>query len=154
MSRHQHLADASSLKRPSELRKLTSDVHGFNEKTAILVPEVLGSMPFFWFCLILTLLSLPEVLTVFDTEVLKGAVGLAHFFPATLLKVSVVGLVAWVAQTFIQLLALPVLQVSGNATQAQLDTHVEAIIDALNVDTAGGIAQARDEIVAALRGAK
>ena len=59
-------------------------------------------MEFFWFAVILALLSLPEILTLFDTEVLKGAVGLASFFPSVILKVSLVGLVAWVAQTFIQ----------------------------------------------------
>ncbi len=138
---------------PGEIRVAATAVKGFNAKTAVIVPAVLGSMPFFWLCVVLSLLSLPEVTTVFDTEVLKGALGLSHFFPAVVLKVSLVGLVAWLAQTFIQLVALPILQVSSNATQAQLEGHVAVILDRLDEETAGGLQTLNaklDQIIAAV----
>jgi hypothetical protein len=58
-------------------------------KTAIIVPAILGSMPFFWFANVLALCSLPAVLTGFDNEVLKHALGLESFFPHVILAPDV-----------------------------------------------------------------
>jgi hypothetical protein len=135
---HEHLANASSLAL-RETRALAADVQGINRKTAIVVPAILGSMPFFWFAVVLSLCSLPAVLAAFDTEVLKSAIGLSGFFPKVIIKVSLIALVAWVAQTFIQLVALPVLQVSNNAQMASAEEHTAVILDRLDTDTAGGI---------------
>jgi len=67
-------------------------------------------------------------------------------FPAVIIKVSVISLVAWVAQTFIQLVLLPALMVGQNLQNEASDTRaqktfedIELIVDRLKLDTAGGI---------------
>ena len=144
-----HIADAAKL---TPWRQLVTGVHGFNAKVAVVITDVLGSMPFFWVSCVLALLSLPAVLTLVDDN-LKLGVGLHHFFPHWLIDASIVGLVAWVAQTFIQLVALSVLQVSNNAQGKQQDhntqvlledgaatrEHTEVIMDCLDIHTEGGL---------------
>ena len=151
MRSYLHLAKASSVGL-GEARKLSQDVSGVNAKTAIIVPAILGSMPFFWFANVLALCSLPAVLTGFDNEVLKHALGLESFFPHVILKAAMIALIAWIAQTYIQLVALPVLQVSNNAqmtlaeehTKTLLDEgaatreHTEAMLDWMNLESKGG----------------
>lgn len=155
-SRHQFLAAESSLAL-RQTRAIAKETEGINKKTAIIVPAVLGSMPFFWFTVLLALCSLPAVLSAFDTEVLKGALGLAHFFPAVIQKASLIALVAWLAQTFIQLVALPILQVSNNAQMAAAEEHATAILrgveraeDLLNLETQGGLRALQDHLDARL----
>lgn len=143
--RFAHVLRAARLS-PREIRSAVGGVKGFNRKTAIAVPAVLGSMPFFWFTVMLALTSLPAVLATFDTEVLKGQLGVAGLFPSVILKVSLIGLVAWLAQTFIQLVALPILQVSGNAVQEQAEAHVAVVLDRLNEETAGGLGAIHTQI--------
>lgn len=150
--RHYHLAAQSGVAL-REVRKVASETKGINRKTAVIVPEILGSMPFFWFAIVLTLCSLPAVLSAFDHEVLSGALGLTSFFPSVILKVSLIALVAWIAQTFIQLVALPVLQVSNNAQMNQQEEHATTILhgvekaeDLLSLETAGGLRALREHI--------
>jgi hypothetical protein len=149
--RHHYLAAESGLGL-GEAREIAAGVKTFNAKTAIIVPEVLGSMPFFWLANVLALISLPAVTTAVDTE-LKLGIGLASFFPSFLIKASVIALVAWIAQTYIQLVALPVLQVSNNAQMAQQEAHTGAILrgveraeDLLDLETAGGLRALQDHI--------
>jgi hypothetical protein len=161
--RQGHLAAESAIAL-REVRRIAGGVKGFNAKTAIVVPSILGSMPFFWFAIMLTLCSLPAVLAAFDHEVLKDAIGLMGFFPSVIQKVSLIALVAWVAQTFIQLVALPVLQVSNNAQMDQQEEHaanirrgVERAEDLLNLETAGGLRALQEHLDArfdALDGAR
>jgi hypothetical protein len=135
-TRHEHVATAAKLN--VELRKARGQVHGFNNSVAVIVPAVLGSMAFFWICVVLALCSLPAVTTAVDTELHLG-IGLASFFPSFLIKASLIALVSWIAQTFIQLVALPVLQVSNNAQMALVEEHTAVILDRLDTDTAGGL---------------
>jgi hypothetical protein len=148
--RHHHLGDAASLGL-KEARSLAGDCSGINRKTAIIVPAVLGSMPFFWFTIVLACLSLPAVVEGFCTEVLKTG----QIFPSTITKAALIALIAWIAQTFIQLVALPVLQVSNNAQMAQQEEHTGAILkgvnlaaDRLDVSTEGGLKTVVDEVKA------
>lgn len=135
--RHRHLVREARLS-PREIRHAAKAVTGFNAKVAVVVPAVLGSMPFFWFCCVLAVCSLPAVTVAFNTEVLSGALPLS-WVPTIITRVSLIALVAWLAQTFIQLVALPILQVSGNATQAQAEAHVAVVLDRLDTDTEGGV---------------
>jgi hypothetical protein len=154
--RHQHLASEAALAL-RDTRRIAAGIKGINAKTAIVVSAVLGSMPMFWFCIALALCSLPAVLSAFDHEVLKDALGLTSFFPSIILKASVIALVSWLAQTFIQLVALPVLQVSNNAQMAQTEAHTATILrgvehaeDLLNLETAGGLRALQEHIDARL----
>jgi hypothetical protein len=154
--RQHHLAAESGVAL-GEARRIAADCKGFNAKTAIIVPAVLGSMPMFWFSVCLTLCSLPAVLSAFDHEVLKDALGLMGFFPSVIQKVSLIALVSWVAQTFIQLVALPVLQVSNNAQMSQTEEHAATILrgveraeDLLDLHTEGGLRALQDHLDARL----
>lgn len=147
-----HMAHAQRL---HPWRELTEGAHGVNQRVAVVVTDCLGSMVAFWACNALALASLPAVLTLVDSS-------LRPVFPAWLIKASLIALVAWVAQTYIQLVALPVLQVSGSAQgnalaentrmiladAEQTREHTERILDALRLDTEGGLADLRDDLAA------
>lgn len=151
-SRHHHVAAESSLA-VRKIREAAGSVHGFNASTAIVVSNVLGSMPFYWFTNILALISLPATLCLL-------APGLKTVFPSWLIKVSLISLVSWLSSVYIQLTALPVLQVSSNAqgkaqeqnTKTILSDaeetreHTARIIDALDTQTEGGLRDVLDAI--------
>jgi hypothetical protein len=89
------------------------------------------------FCL-LALLSLPAVLTLAFS---------LHFFPQWLVSAGLIALVAWIAQTFIQLVLLSVIMVGQNIQQAASDARsakqfedTERIVDQLDLNTEGGLA--------------
>ena len=122
-SRHRHhVAHAARL---HPWKDLTDDVHGFNARAAIVIVDVLGSMPCFWFFNLLALVSLPAVLTLV-------APSLKTVFPVWLTKVSLISLVGWIAQSWIQLTSLSVLQVSNNAQGRQLDHNLHEILQAVS----------------------
>lgn len=104
----------------AESRKPERATTRFNHAAGAAITRVLGSMVFFWFCVFLDILAIPGlVLTVMST--------LGQPIPHTLLFISVgVIVVSFMSQTVIQLLALPVLQYSGNLSQIAADARAEA----------------------------
>ena len=119
----------------------------FNKKVAIVVTDMVGSMTCAWIFCLLALLSLPAVLSNFAI--------FAGVFPAMLIKASVIALVAWIAQTFIQLVLLSVIMVGQNIAQVSADARAnktfedtEAIVDALRLDTKGGLAEVMAAVLA------
>lgn len=119
--------------------------HSFNLKVAGIVSAMLSSMPFFWFAVCLAFLSLPAVVAALEDE-LGVNLGVEGAFPEWLLKASLISLVAWVAQTFIQLVALPVLAFIGRrgeeasaADTATLLKRTEEIVKALDLKVEGGL---------------
>ena len=116
-----------------------------NKKVALGVTGFVGSMTAAWIFCLLALLSLPAVLT--------QAFSL-HFFPHWLVAVGLIALVAWIAQTFLQLVLLSVIMVGQNVQQAASDARAEKqfddterIVDALDLKTEGGLA----EVLAAVK---
>jgi hypothetical protein len=110
----------------------------FNKRVAIALTARVGTMTTFWIFCLLSLLSLPAVLSGFSV--------FHSVFPAVIIKVSVIALVAWVAQTFIQLVLLPALMVGQNLGAAAADVRsekqfddTELIVDRLNLETRGGL---------------
>lgn len=110
------------------LRKLNGppkvdDGHvGINGKIALWVTQKVGSMwTAYLFCL-LALTSLPAVLTA------GGFVG-PHFFPSWIIAVGLIALVAWIAQTFFQLVLLPVIIVGQNVLGAASDKRSQQTFD-------------------------
>jgi hypothetical protein len=93
----------------------------------------------------LALLSLPAVLSGFHL--------FATAFPGWLIKTSLIALVAWIAQTFLQLVLLSVIMVGQNVQSLASDARSEhtyddtvKIIDALDIHTAGGIKDLNDSL--------
>jgi hypothetical protein len=116
-----------------------------NKAVAIGLTKYVGTMTCFWLFCLLALFSLPAVLSGFSA--------FHSAFPAVLIKASIIALVAWVAQTFIQLVLLPALMVGQNlqneAADARAAKTFEDVEDArncikqalvlLDVHTEGGI---------------
>ena len=110
-----HLPDGSAYQR-------------LNKAVAIALTKYIGTMTCFWVFCLLALFSLPAVLSGF--HVFHSA------FPAVIIKTSIIALVAWVAQTFIQLVLLPALMVGQNlqneAADARAAKTFEDVEDARN----------------------
>jgi hypothetical protein len=136
-TRH-HLARAVRLS-PSEIRRAMSEVEGFNAKLAVIITHAVGSMAMAYvFCLI-ALTSLPAILI--EAGVLTNS-DVPRFFT----KPGLILIVAWVAQTFIQLVLLSIIMVGQDVQSIASDARSEhtfndtqAILDALNTETKGGL---------------
>jgi hypothetical protein len=117
----------------------------FNKRVALALTSAVGTMTCFWLFCILALLSLPAVLSGFGT--------FAHTFPTWMIRASIIALVAWVAQTFIQLVLLPALMVGQNLQNEAADARAAKtfedvedarqslvhVIDLLDCHTMGGL---------------
>jgi hypothetical protein len=116
----------------------------FNKVVALKITQWVGSMSCAWVFCLLALVSLPAVMT--------EAFSL-HFFPHWLITVGLIALVAWIAQTFLQLVLLSVIMVGQNVQQEASDARsaktfedTEMIVDKLNLETQGGIAVLNDKL--------
>jgi len=105
----------------------------FNKKVALTLTQYVGTMTCFWVFCVLALCSLPAVLSAFHV--------FHSFFPAVIIKASVIALVAWVAQTFIQLVLLPALMVGQNLQNEAADARVAKTFEDVE-DARNGIQQA------------
>lgn len=116
----------------------------FNSAVAVKVTQWVGSMTCAWIFSLLALVSLPAVLTL--------AFNL-HMFPHWLISAGLIALIAWIAQTFLQLVLLSVIMVGQNVQQAASDVRAaktfedtETIVDQLNLETEGGIKVLNDKL--------
>ncbi|MCL5048707.1 MAG: hypothetical protein M1374_08040 [Firmicutes bacterium] len=107
----------------SSIKAAMREVDGLNAKVAVFITSLVGTM---WCAYLFTVISL---------------VGL----PAAL-RPNGEGIVAWIAQTFLQLVLLSVIMVGQNVQSATADARSiktyedsEVIKDYLNLDTAGGM---------------
>jgi hypothetical protein len=107
----------------SELRARIRSVNGLNAKVAVFVTNMVGTM---WCAYVFTAIAL---------------LGL----PAAL-KPGGEGIVAWIAQTFLQLVLLSVIMVGQNVQSLAADARAEntfkdteVILDRLDVHTDGGL---------------
>jgi hypothetical protein len=128
MPHYQHLAETLRLSSPRQIKLAVSQVDGFNAKVATAVTKGLGTMWCAWTFCFIALLAAPAA---FRLDIFPVVVGLA---------------VVWLSQCFIQLVALSVLQVGQNAQGVTSDARAqrtlndtETIIDALNLETQGGL---------------
>lgn len=128
-----------------------------NKKVALAVTLYVGTMSCFWIFCLLALCSLPAVLSGFTV--------FAHAFPVWMVKTSDIALVAWIAQTFIQLVLLPALMVGQNlqniaadARSAKTFEDIEVLVDRTDLHTSGGLTaieehlKMQDEMLARLSG--
>ncbi|MDE3070106.1 MAG: hypothetical protein KGJ43_05200 [Acidobacteriota bacterium] len=131
---------------PREIKTAMNEVEGFNAKFAVLITRGVGTMACaYLFCLI-ALTSLPAIL-IQAGVLTKGDV------PAFLTKPGLILVVAWIAQTFIQLVLLSIIMVGQSVQSAAADarsektfTDAERILDALSLQTEGGLKAILDAI--------
>jgi hypothetical protein len=123
-----------------------------NKAVAVALTKYVGTMTTFWVFCLLALFSLPAVLSGFHV--------FHSFFPAVIIKASIIALVAWVAQTFIQLVLLPALMVGQNLQNEAADARaaktfedveearncIKQALALLDVHTEGGIKVLLDAI--------
>jgi hypothetical protein len=122
------------------IKEAMGEVDGFNAKFAVLITRLVGTM---W------------------CAYLFGVIALLGLGPA--LKPGGEGIIAWIAQTFLQLVLLSVIMVGQNVQSLASDARAantfkdaEAILDRLDVRTQGGlkaILDRLDEIAPAAAGA-
>jgi hypothetical protein len=118
------------VKTEHHLAKAMGEVDGFNAKLAVLITRLVGTM---WCAYLFTAIAL---------------IGLG---PA--LKPGGEGIIAWIAQTFLQLVLLSVIMVGQNVQSLAADaraentfTDVRMILDRLDVHTQGGLKSILDRL--------
>jgi hypothetical protein len=116
---------------PAEIRRALRDVEGFNAKLALVITRSVGTMACAYVFAAIALISLPAALS-------SG---------------QVIVIVAWVAQTFLQLVLLSIIMVgqsvqatASDARAAKEFADTETILDRLDVNTAGGIKEVLDAV--------
>ncbi len=131
---------------PRAIKEAVREVEGFNAKVALVITRSVGTMACAYLFAIIALTSLPAVLIA--AGVLK-----ASAVPTFLTKPGLILIVAWVAQTFLQLVLLSIIMVGQSVQSAASDARAakefadtETILDRLDVKTAGGITDVLDAI--------
>ena len=116
---------------PAEIRKALRDVEGFNAKLALVITRSVGTMACAYLFAAIALVSLPAALS-------SG---------------QVIIIVAWIAQTFLQLVLLSIIMVGQTVQSAASDARAvkefadtETILDRLDLDTTGGLRDVLDAI--------
>lgn len=116
---------------PKEIKKALSEVEGFNAKVALLITRTVGTMACAYVFAVIALISLPAAIN-------SG---------------QVIVIVAWIAQTFLQLVLLSIIMVGQTVQSAASDARAakefadtETILDRLDTNTAGGIKEVLDAI--------
>jgi hypothetical protein len=116
---------------PKAIKHAVSEVEGINAKIALVITRTVGTMACAYVFGVIALISLPAAIT-------SG---------------QVIIIVAWVAQTFLQLVLLSIIMVGQSVQSAVSDARAEkefadteTILDRLDVKTAGGIKEVLDAI--------
>jgi hypothetical protein len=141
-TRH-HLASVISLR---GMGKEVKEVKGFNAKLAVILTRGVGTMACAYLFTIISLTSLPAIL-------IQAGVIQKSDVPAFFTKAGLILIIAWIAQTFLQLVLLSVIMVGQSVQSAASDaravgtfTDTETILDRLDIKTAGGIKAILDRI--------
>ncbi|HXB15646.1 MAG TPA: hypothetical protein VNV44_07850 [Solirubrobacteraceae bacterium] len=115
------------------------EVDGFNAKLAVTITKSVGSMLCAYVFTLIALTSLPAIL-------IEAGVLSKSDVPTFLTKPGLILIVAWIAQTFIQLVLLSIImvgqEVQSIASEARAENtfkDTQAILDALNTETQGGL---------------
>jgi hypothetical protein len=115
---------------PRVLKEAMGEAEGFNAKFAVLITRLVGTM---W------------------CAYLFAAIALIGLGPA--LKPGGEGIVAWIAQTFLQLVLLSVIMVGQNVQSLAADARsantfkdAEQILDRLDTHTQGGLKEILDRL--------
>jgi hypothetical protein len=128
------------------MRQEVKEVEGFNAKVAVVLTEGVGTMACAYLFCVIALTSLPAILV--EAGVLQRSQ-----VPSFLTKPGLILVVAWIAQTFIQLVLLSVIMVGQSVQSAASDARAagtfkdtELILDRLDIHTEGGIKAILDRL--------
>ena len=117
----------------------------FNKWLAVKVTAGVGSMTCAYIFSVIALVSLPAILS--QSQAFHST------FPNWLVKASLIALVSWIAQTYIQLVLLSVIIVGQNIQSTASDARAtktfedtEIVVDRLDEHTAGGIKTILDRL--------
>jgi hypothetical protein len=115
------------------MRQALSEVEGINAKIALLITRGVGTMACAYAFAVLAFISLPSVIGSHNVQ----------------------AIVAWIAQTFLQLVLLSIIMVGQRVQAAASDaraekefTDTETILDRLDTHTAGGLNEVLEAIKA------
>jgi hypothetical protein len=116
---------------PKGIKAAVGEVEGFNAKLALVITRTVGTMACAYLFAAIALISLPAAIS-------SG---------------QVIIIVAWIAQTFLQLVLLSIIMVGQSVQSAASDVRAakefadtETILDRLDAHTAGGIKDVLDAI--------
>ena len=110
---------AQSPAKVSDQHKVDTGYQRFNKRLAVAITTNVGTMTSAYLFCVLAFLSLPAVLS--------GLGGpFDGVFPAFMVKASLIALIAWIAQTFLQLVLLPIIIVGQNVQAEAADKRSEA----------------------------
>lgn len=131
---------------PREIKRAVSDVEGFNAKVALVITRSVGTMACAYLFSLIALVSLPAIL-------IQAGVLTKSDVPTFFTKPGLILIVAWIAQTFLQLVLLSIILVGQSVQSVASDMRsakefadTETILDRLDVHTAGGIKDVLDAI--------
>jgi len=143
----QRLAHAARFD-PRQIKRAVGEVEGFNAKVALIITRTVGTMACAYVFSLIALVSLPAVL-------IQAGVLTNSDVPKFFTKPGLILVVAWVAQTFLQLVLLSVIMVgqsvqalASDAREAKEFNDTETILDRLDTHTAGGL----NDVLEAIRG--
>lgn len=124
------------------------EVQGFNAKLAVLITSAVGTMACAYLFTLIALVSLPAIL------IEAGAITKSDV-PTFLTKPGLILIVSWVAQTFIQLVLLSIIMVGQDVQSKASDARAErtfkdaeALLDAVNLQTKGGLTEVLEAVKA------
>jgi hypothetical protein len=131
---------------PKEIKHAVKGVEGFNAKVALIITRSVGTMACAYLFTVIALISLPAIL-------IQAGVLTKSDVPTFFTKPGLILIIAWVAQTFIQLVLLSIIMVgqtvqssASDARAAKEFADTETILDRLDLHTAGGIKDVLDAI--------
>jgi hypothetical protein len=133
---------------PREIKRALGDVEGFNAKFAVIITSGVGTMACAYLFGLIALVSLPAILI--QANVLKNSE-----VPTFFTKPGLILIVAWIAQTFLQLVLLSIILVGQRVQSAASDARsakeyqdTEVILDRLDTKTKGGLTEVLDAVKA------
>jgi hypothetical protein len=131
---------------PRAIKRAVGEVEGFNAKFAVVITRSVGTMACAYVFALIAFISLPAILIQANVLTNKDV-------PTFFTRPGLILIVAWIAQTFLQLVLLSIIMVGQSVQSAASDVRAakqfadtETILDRLDVNTAGGIKDVLDAI--------
>jgi hypothetical protein len=131
---------------PRAIKQAVSEVEGFNAKFAVVITRTVGTMACAYLFALIAFVSLPAILIQANVLTKKDV-------PSFFTKPGLILIVAWIAQTFLQLVLLSIIMVGQSVQSSASDVRAakefadtEIILDRLDTNTAGGIKDVLDAI--------